>query len=171
MNYTPPAPTQGLNGQSFEWKLDIAPIPALPATEPTWLTCPDITSLQPNPSPKTTDGTTYANRGQDDTATIGETFTIGYDAKVVKNNEGKVAPYLSLLIAAAQANVSGGDPTKKVIKARVYHEWIEELSWELSVEVSFQRKNTGNADVEFLTFTLTGKGDRKIVPNPALATF
>lgn len=169
MPYTPPAPTQGVNGTSFEWKLDVAAVPVSPA-EPTWLTCPDITSLQPSSSPKTADGTTYANRGQDDTPVIGETFTVGYDSKLVKNTAGEPAPYLSLLLAAAQANLPGGDATKKVIKARVYHEWIEELSWEFTAEVSFQRKNTGNAEVEFLSFTLTAKGDRKVVPNPALVT-
>ncbi|UOQ58096.1 hypothetical protein MUN78_04420 [Leucobacter allii] len=167
MPFTPAPPTPGINGNSYEWHLDVASIPV--TGEPAFLNCPDITALQPNPAPKTTDGSTYANRGQDDTSVIGETFTVGYDAKVVKNSEGKVAPYLGLLIAAAQANLEGGDPTKKVLKARVYHEWIEELSWEFTAEVSFQRKNTGNADTEFLSFTLTSKGDRKIVPNPALA--
>lgn len=170
MVYTPPKPTQGQNGQSFEFKLDVATIPTAPTTEYVWLPGPDITGLQPNAAPKTADGTTYANRGQDDTPTVGETFTVAVDAKVVKNSEGKVAPYLSLLIAAAQATLKGGDPSKKVIAARVYHEWIEELSWQFTAEVSFQRKNTGNAEVEFLSFTLTSKGDREVVANPALVT-
>ncbi|QIK63836.1 hypothetical protein G7068_12020 [Leucobacter viscericola] len=169
MVYTPPAPTKGVNGQSYEFKLDVAAIPEGSA-EYVWLPGPDITGLQPNASPKTADGTTYANRGQDDTPTVGETFTIAFDAKAVKNTEGKLAPYMSLLIAAAQANLKGGDPTKKVIAARVYHEWVEELSWQLTAEVSFQRKNTGNADIEFFSFTLTSKGDREVVPNPALTT-
>lgn len=167
--FEPAPPTKGTNGQSYEWHLDIAAVLAGGGT-PTYMQCPDITALNPNGSPKTADGTTYANRGQDDISTIGETFTVGYDTKVVKNAEGTVAPYLALLISAAQANVPGGDPSKKVIKARVYHEWIEEFSYEFTAEVSMQRKNTGNADTEFLSFTLTSKGDRKIVPNPALAT-
>ncbi|WP_449281254.1 phage tail tube protein [Leucobacter sp.] len=168
MSFTPPAPTQGLNGQSYEYHCDVAAMPIAPA-EPTWLTAPDITGLQPNPSPKTADGTTYANRGQDDVSTIGETFTVVFDAKAVKNSSGEVQPFISLLLAAAQSHLKGGDPTKKVVKVRVYHEWIEELSWEFTAEVSFQRKNTGNADIEFFTFTLTSKGDREVVPNPALA--
>ena len=88
----------------------------------------------------------------------------------MKNSEGKVQPFIAMLLAAAQANIKGGDPTKKVIKVRVYHEWIEELSWEFTAEVSFQRKNTGNADIEFFSFTLTSKGDREVVENPALVT-
>ncbi|QIK64148.1 hypothetical protein G7068_13775 [Leucobacter viscericola] len=170
MVYAPPAPTKGINGQSYEFKLDIASIPTAPETEYVWLPAPDITGLQPNASPKTADGATYANRGQDDTSTVGESFTVAFDAKAVKNAEGKLAPYLSLIIAAAQAHLDGGDHSKKVIAARVYHEWIEELSWQFTVEASFQRKNTGNADIEFLSITLTSKGDRKVVPNPALTT-
>lgn len=168
MAFTPAPPTQGLNGQSYEYHLDVAPLPVSPATEPTWLRAPDITGLQPTPAPKTADGSTYANRGQDDTSTVGETFTATVDVKLVKNEAGKVQPFAALLIAAAQAHLEGGDPTKKVIAVRVYHEWIEELSWELTAEVSFSRKNTGNADIEFLSFTLTSKGDRKVVANPAL---
>lgn len=167
-DFTPAPPTQGLNGQSYEFHLDVAPLPEAPETEPTWLRGPDVTGLQPTPSPKTADGTTYANRGQDDVSTVGETFTLTFDAKAVKNSEGKVQAFIALLIAAAQAHLDGGDATKKVIAARVYHEWIEELSWEFTAEVSFTRTNTGNADIEFFTFTLTSKGDRKVVPNPAL---
>lgn len=167
MTYTPPAPTEGVNGASYELKLDIAPLVTSP-TVPSWLVCPDITALQPNPQPKTADGATYANRGQDAPVALGEGFTLGYDVKVVRNSEGKVAPYLGLLLAASNATLPGGDPTKKIIMARAYHEWIEELAWEFTAEVSFQRKNTGNADVEFLSFTLTAQGDRKVIANPAL---
>lgn len=170
MSFTPTPPTQGLNGQSYEYHCDVASLPVSPATEPVWLKCPDVTGMQPNGSPKTADGTTYANRGQDDVSTVGETFTTAFDAKAVKNSAGKVQPFISLLLAAAQAHLKGGDATKKVIMARVYHEWIEELSWEFTAEVSFTRKNTGNAEIEFFSFTLTSKGDREVVPNPALAT-
>ncbi len=167
MVYTPPAPTEGVNGNSYEFKLDVAPLVSAP-TEPSWLVCPDITTLQPNPQPKTADGGTYAHRGQDAPVGMGEAFTLGYDAKVIRNSEGKVAPFMALLLAASNASLPGGDPSKKVIMARVYHEWIEELAWQLSAEVSFQRKSTGNADVEFFSFTLTGQGDRKVIANPAL---
>lgn len=169
-DFTPAPPTQGQNGQSYEFHCDVAALPAAPETEPTWLRAPDVTGMNPSASPKTADGTTYANRGQDDVSTVGETFTTVFDAKAVKNTTGDVQPFISLLLAAAQAHLKGGDPTKKVIKARVYHEWIEELSWEFTAEVSFSRKNTGNADIEFFSFTLTSKGDREVVPNPALTT-
>lgn len=170
MVFTPAPPTQGQNGQSYEFHCDVAVLPALPATEPTWLRAPDVTGMNPAGSPKTADGTTYANRGQDDVSTVGETFTTVFDAKAVKNTAGEVQAFIALCLAAAQAHLKGGDPTKKVIMARVYHEWIEELSWQFTAEVSFTRKNTGNADIEFFTFTLTSKGDREIVENPALVT-
>ncbi|MHA3724320.1 phage tail tube protein [Leucobacter sp. HY1910] len=169
MAFTTPTPTKGLNGQSYEYHCDVAAVPTTPDTV-TWLSAPDITGLQPNASPKTADGSTYANRGQDDVSTVGETFTVAFDAKAVKNAEGKVQPFIGLLIAAAQSHLDGGDPTKKIVQVRVYHEWIEELAWEFTAEVSFQRKNTGNADIEFFSFTLTSKGDRKVIANPALVS-
>ena len=169
MSFTPAPPTQGQNGQSYEYHCDVASLPTSPQTEKSWLRAPDVTGLNPTSSPKTADGGTYANRGQDDQSTVGETFNVVFDAKAVKNADGKVQPFISLLIAAAQSHIKGGDPTKKVIAVRVYHEWIEELSWEFTAEVSFQRKNTGNAEIEFFAFTLTSKGDRAVVPNPALA--
>lgn len=170
MPFTPAPPTQGLNGQTYEYHCDVAALPTLPATEPTWLRAPDVTAMQPDPAKKTADGGTYANRGQDDQSTVGESFKFTFDAKAVKNSEGKVQPFISLLLAAAQAHLEGGDASKMVIAARVYHEWIEELSWEFTAEVSFTRKDTSNAGIEFFSFTLTSKGDRKVVPNPALAT-
>lgn len=105
MPFTPTPPTQGLSGQSYEFHLDVAPLPVSPETEPTWLRAPDVTGMNPAGAPKTADGTTYANRGQDDVSTVGETFTTAVDVKLVKSSSGTVQPFAALLIAAAQAHL------------------------------------------------------------------
>lgn len=161
------APTQGTNANSYEWILDLAPVPAGAGT-PVWLNYPDVTAVQPNGTPKTSDGSTYANKGQEDVSTVGETFNLSLDGKIVKNDDGETMPVVSLLIDAADAHLEGGDPTKKVILARYYHYSIPELAYEFSAEVNWSRKNTGNADIEFFSFTLTSKGDRKKITNPAI---
>ena len=162
------APSQGANAASYEWILDLAAVPVSPETEPSWIVYPDIKDVQPNAADKTADGTTYANKGQDDVATIGETFTLALNAKLVKNSDGEVHPAMKLLLDAANSKLPGGDATKKVIKARYYHYSVAELAYEFSAEVSWSRANTGVADVEFLAVTLTSKGDRKVITNPAL---
>lgn len=166
-NPTDVKPTQGINASSFEWLLDIALVPVSPAA-PSWLNYPDITALQPNGTPKTSDGTTYANKGQDDVSTIGESFNLALNGKIVKNALGEAMPVVSLLIDAADAHLDGGDPSKKVILARYYHFSIPDLAYEFSAEVNWARQNTGNADNEFFSFTLTSKGDRKKISNPAV---
>ncbi|MFA5608312.1 MAG: IPT/TIG domain-containing protein [Leucobacter sp.] len=160
-------PTQGTNASSYEWILDVAAVP-VGAADPDWITFPDITALQPNQSDRTSDGSTYANKGQEDTAVIGETFNLALNAKPVKNALGEIHPALALLLAAANAKIPGGDASKRTILARYYHYDIPDLAYEYTCEVSWTRANTGNADVEFFSFTLTSKGDRKVITNPAL---
>ena len=162
------APTQGTNASSYEWILDLAAMPVAPETEPDYIAYPDIKDVQPNASDKTADGTTYANKGQDDVSVIGETFTLALNAKLLKNSAGEIHPAMKLLLDAANSKLPGGDPSKKVIMCRYYHYWVEELAYEFSAEVSWSRANTGVADVEFLNVTLTSKGDRKLIDNPAL---
>lgn len=161
-------PTQGLNANSYEWILDLATRPVAPETEPTWINFPDITAVQSNATDRTSDGTTYAHKGQESLDVIGESFTLQLNAKLVKNSDGELHPAMALLIEAANAKLEGGNPEMREILARYYHYWVPELAYEYTCEVSWTRANTGNADVEFLQVTLTSKGDRKVIENPAL---
>lgn len=162
------APTQGLTASSYEWILEVGVIPTTPGAPIDWLTYPDITALQPNPTDRTSDGSTYANKGQEDTSIIGESFNLSLNAKVVKNQDGDLHPALALLVEAANAKLPGGNPARKVIAARFYHYSIASMAYQYTAEVSWTRANTGNADNEFLSLTLSAKGDRRVIPNPAL---
>lgn len=162
------APTRGTNASSYEWILDVGIRPLNPADPVDYLTIPDITALQPNASPTTSDGTTYANKGQQDQVTIGEGFNLAVNVKVVTDASGEVIPGLALLIEAANAMLDQDRAADRVISVRWYHYKIPNLAYEFTAEVNWTRANTGNTDNEFLSFTLTSKGDRKSIANPAL---
>lgn len=160
-------PTQGTNASSYEWLLDVAPMP-IANEDPDFILFPDITALQPNQTDRTSDGATYAHKGQEANDVIGESFNLSLNAKLVKNAAGEVHPALAVILASANAKLPGGDPSKKIFKARYYHYWVPELAYEYTCEATWSRANTGNADNEFLSVTLTSKGDRKLIDNPAL---
>ncbi len=163
------APTRGTNRSSYEWILEVAAVPE-GSTTPTWLLIPDITALQPNSTPTQTEGGTYANKGQQSQDTIGEGFSLSVNAKVITDEDGEVVPGLELLIDAANALLDQARAGERVIKVRYYHYEIASLAYEMTAEVNWTRANTGNSDNEFMSFTLTSKGDRKVITNPALAS-
>lgn len=153
------APTQGDNGNSFEWIWDIAASPATPV----WLNVPDITGLNPSAPPKQKDDTTYANKGQSSQAKTGEDWTMQVQVKGVKDETGEFQPELLVLINAADSN--GAD---NVIGYRYYHATSAVLAYQGTAGVEWTRANTDNDSIEFFSFTLTGKGDRTKITNPAV---
>lgn len=152
------APTQGDNGNSFEWLWDISS----DTESPTWLNVPDITGLTPAAPPKLKDDTTYANKGQTSQTKTGEDFTLQVQVKGVKDETGEFQPELIALITAAD---STGDDN--VIAYRYYHATSAALAYQGTATVEWTRANTDNDSVEFFSFTLTGRGDRVKITNPA----
>jgi hypothetical protein len=156
-------PTAGDVGNSFEWLWDITAEPTAP--EPVWTNVPDITGLQPNPSPKFKDGTTYANKGATSQSKTGEDFALQVQVKGVKDVAGEFQPELVILIEAADS--IGAD---NVIGYRYYHATSAVLAYQGTAACNWSRVNTGNDDIEFFQFELTGQGDRLKIDNPALET-
>ncbi|WP_349862673.1 phage tail tube protein [Leifsonia sp. WHRI 6310E] len=153
------APTQGDNGNSFEWLWDICADPA----NPVWINVPDITGLNPSAPPKQKDDTTYANKGQTSQAKTGEDWTMQVQVKGVRDNAGEFQEELLILIAAADA-IGGSN----VIGYRYYHATSPSLAYEGTAGVEWTRANTDNDSIEFFQFTLTGKGDRQKIANPGV---
>lgn len=155
------APTAGDVGNSFEWIWDITSDATAPT--PTWLNVPDITGLNPAPAPKFKDGSTYANKGQTSQSKTGEDFTLSVQVKGVRDVTGEFQPELLVLIEAADA--IGAD---NVIGFRYYHATSAALAYQGTAAVRWTRANTGNDDIEFFSFELTGQGDRVKIANPGL---
>lgn len=166
-NATDVAPTRGTNRSSYEWIMEVGLLPADPGDPIDYQLIPDITALQPNSTPTQTDGGTYANKGQQSQDTVGEGFNLTVNVKVVTDEDGDVIPGLTFLIEAANAMLDQERAGERVVAIRYYHYKIANLAYEFTAEVNWTRANTGNADNEFLSFTLTAKGDRKPITNPA----
>ncbi len=161
------APTRGTNRSSYEWIMEVGVLPADPGDPIDFELVPDITALQPNSTPTQTDGATYANKGQQSQDTVGEGFNLAVNVKVVTDDAGDVIPGLNILIEAANALLDAERRGEAVVAIRYYHYQIANLAYEFTAEVGWTRANTGNADNEFMSFTLTAKGDRKSITNPA----
>lgn len=153
------APTQGDNGNSFEWLWDICADPA----NPVWINVPDITGLNPSAPPKQKDDTTYANKGQTSQAKTGEDWTMQVQVKGVKDLAGEFQDELLILINAADAIGQSN-----VIGYRYYHATSPSLAYQGTAGVEWTRANTDNDSIEFFSFTLTGKGDRAKITNPGV---
>ncbi|MGI6878837.1 phage tail tube protein [Microbacterium sp. gxy059] len=157
------APTQGDTGNTFEWIWDITADPFI--EDPTYLNVPDITGLTPAAPPKLQDSTTYANKGQTSQSKTGEDFTMQVQVKGVKDETGEFQPELVALIEAAD-----GIASDNIIGYRYYHATSKALAYAGTAAVNWSRVNTGNDGIEFFQFDLTGQGDRRKIPNPALET-
>lgn len=159
-SFTDVAPTQGDNGNSFEWLWDVC---ADPTADPkVYLNIPDITGLNPAAPPTLQDDTTYANKGKKSQAKIGEDWSMQVQIKGVKDDTGEFQPELLVLIAAADPDSDG------IVGYQYYHATSAALAYEGTAVVEWTRANTDNASTEFFSFTLTGRGDRHKITNPAL---
>lgn len=157
------APTQGDNGNSFEWLWDIASfVPNDPA--PSWVNVPDITGLDPKPTNQMKDDTTYANKGKTSQAKTGEDFTLSVQVKGVKDLTGEFQPELLILLAATDPDSDG------IIRYRYYHATSPSLAYEGTAVVEASRANTDNNSTEFFSFSMTGRGDRTKITNPGVTT-
>lgn len=154
------APTQGDQGNSFEWLWDIN---IGTAQAPVWVNIPDIKGLTPNATPDMKDGSTYANKGSKSQSKAGEDFTLGVQVKGVKDLTGEFQSYVIALIEAA--DTTGG---ANVIGYRYYHATSAALAYEGTASVNWSRVNTDVADIEFFSFDLSGQGDRHKIVNPGV---
>lgn len=157
------APTQGDNGNSFEWLWDIASY--TPGDDnPEWLNVPDITGLDPKPTNQMKDDTTYANKGKTSQAKTGEDFTLGVQVKGVKDLTGEFQPELLVLLAATDPDADG------IIRYRYYHATSPSLAYQGTAVVEASRANTDNNSNEMFSFNMTGRGDREKITNPGVTT-
>lgn len=163
MPVTTPAPTVGSPANSYElvWDIDTGT-----AETPTWVNIPDITGVNPSATPKLQDTATYANHGNEAMSKTGETFTASFDVLAVRDSAGEFQAELLALLALSAPETRG---QAAVGHFRYYDEMGASYAFEFSGTVQDTRKNTGNADPAFFSFTITGKGERKTIVNPNIA--
>lgn len=157
---TIPAPTPGTPANSYELVWDIN---TGTSTTPVWKNIPDITGVNPQASPKLQDRATYANHGNDAQSKVGESFTASFDVLAVRDEAGEFQVELLALLALSAPETRGD---AAVGHFRYYDELGATYAYEFHGSVQDTRKNTGNGDTGFYSFTITGNGDRKSIVNP-----
>lgn len=157
---TIPTPTAGSVANSYElcWDINTGTKDA-----PVWTNIPDITGINPQPSPKMTDVTTYANHGSDNQTKTGESFTAAFDVQAIRDATGEFQPELLALLALSAPETRGD---AAVGHFRYYDELGASYAFEFTGTVQDTRKNTGNSDPSVFSFSITSKGDRKSIANP-----
>lgn len=155
-----PLPAGTVLGKSFEYGIDVK-------LGGVWQAIRRISGWQPAYPPATTDTTTYDDLGNPNTDVTGRGFTGAFTVQGNRSlTTGLYLPELEAILAAAK-----GKGEQAVLEVRWYHK--PEIgtpnptdAGTAVVTVEASRQNTGNADIEVYSVTLTGKGEFTPITNP-----
>lgn len=147
-------PTDGTPGNAYELGLDVEIGAA-------WVNVPDITALNPSPTPQTRNRSTYAAKGQPKPTTFARGMTLGFNVEQVRDEAGQYQEELQYLLDKAALL---GDDNK--IRARFFDTIGADYAYEAEWSVEHSRPNTGDTDAGFFGFTLTATSTPEKIPNP-----
>ena len=159
-----PLPVDTTLGKSFEYGLDINL-----GTDgaPSWQPIRRISAWSPTYPPTETDATTYDDLGSENNEVTGRSFATSFTVQGNRSlTTGLYLPEVEKLLAASK-----GIGAAAVVDIRWYHK--PEVGTPNPTDagrayctVAFTRQNTGNADNEVFSATLTGKGKFTPIANP-----
>ena len=162
-----PLPAGTALGKSFEYGLDInLGTVAVPA----WQTVRRISGFAPSYPPITADVQSYDDRGATNEDVTGRSFALAFTMQVNRSvTTGLMLPEAEKLFAADKG--TGGNA---VVQVRWYHKPDSGVAspndaFTGYATVSLTRQNTGNAETEWWSVALTGKGSFTAITNPAVA--
>lgn len=159
-----PLPADTTLGKSFEYGLDVN---LGTSGSPSWQPVRRMSAWSPSYPATETDASTYDDLGADNSEVTGRSFNTSFTVQANRSlTTGQYLPEVEALMAAAKAIGEAA-----VIEVRWYHK--PEFgtpnpsdAGRAYVTVSISRQNTGNADNEVLSVTLTGKGKFTPIENP-----
>ncbi|UCR89247.1 phage tail tube protein [Mycetocola spongiae] len=158
-SYADVKPTVGDIANSFEYMFDIN---TGTIAAPVWVNVPDITGLNPQPTPKLKDIATYAHKGSSAQVKVGNDFALDFNLLKIRDKTGEFQPEWLALKAAADAKGEANN-----IGIRWYDALGASDAYQGVAAVSRgNRPSTGNDDVEFDNFSLAGVGEIKPIANP-----
>ena len=155
-----PLPAGTTMGRSFEYGLDIN---LGTYAAPSWRTCRRMSGWAPAFAAVKSPASTYDDRGNPNEDVTGRAFSAGF---TIQGNRdlatGLYLPELEAILAASKGTVEGA-----TLDVRYYHKPDSGTpspndAGRATVTVEASRQNTGDADVEVWSVSLTGKG--KVVP-------
>ena len=159
-----PLPAGSSLGKSFEYGIDIN----LGTTAaPVWQPLRRISEFQPTYPATTTDVASYDDRGAPNEDINGRGFSLAFTMQVNRSLTTGLALAEAEKIFAASKGIGSG----AVVEVRWYHKPDagtpnpnDSFTGFATVEVT--RQNTGNADAEWWSVTLAGKGKYVKITNP-----
>lgn len=151
-------------GKSYEYGLDINL--GTPA-DPSWQPVRRISGWAPQFAEVTGDIASYDDLGSENEEVTGRNFSGSFTVQANRSlTSGLYLPEVEALVAASRAK---GE--QAIVEVRFYHK--PEVgtphptdAGQAFVRVAITRQNTGNADNEIFSVTLTGKGPYTPIPNP-----
>lgn len=160
-DYADVVPTEGSVAQSYEYIVDVAPVPVAPA-EKVYVNVPDISAFNPQFPAQLQDITTYANKGQTAQTKTGSAPTASFNILKIRDNTGEFqAEWLTLKNAS--------DKTGK--DNLVYLRWYDALGASDAYEGLFlvtrdARPETGAQGPGWDAFTFAAAGPILPIVNP-----
>lgn len=157
-------PTVGSVAQSYEYIVDVAPVPVGNA-EKQYVNVPDINQFNPQFPAQLQDITTYANKGQQAQTKVGSAPTAAFNILKIRDNTGEFQPEWLLL---KQASDAVGENNL------VYLRWYDALGASDSYEGLFlvtrdARPENGAQGPGWDAFTFAAAGPILPIANPVLA--
>lgn len=159
-----PLPAETSLGKSFEYGLDIQ---TGTSETPEWTTVRRISGWTPSFPPTTQDVATYDDRGATSEEVTARSFSASFTVQGNRSlTTGKYLPEVEALLAAAR-----GVGAAAVAEVRWYHKPDvgtpdPDDAGSALVTVDMTRQNTGNAEIESFSVTLTGRGRAQAITNP-----
>lgn len=161
---TPVLPAGTTLGKSFEYGLDLN---LATFAAPSWQSCRRISAWAPTFPRVTSDVATYDDRGAPNEDVSGRGFAGAFTIQANRDLEtGLYLPEVEKLLLASR---SKGELA--VVDVRFYHKPAigtpnPNDAGRALATVEITRQNTGNADTEVFTVSLSGKGEYMPIANP-----
>lgn len=154
-------------GFSYEYAVDID-VSADPMT-PSWQRIRFISAVDPQVTPVTEDAATYDDKGAPNEVKLSESWTLGFTVQQHRQSDGTYLPEVEKLLELSRPDAVGNAATGRF-------RWYDypnqgtpnpDEAYEGDATVAVNRGQTGNASIGGWSVTLTGRGRRRSIPNPA----
>ena len=159
-----PLPADTTLGRSFEYGIDVN---LGTYASPSWQPVRRISGWAPSFPPVATDVSTYDDRGAPNEDVTGRGFAASFTVQANRSQStGRYLPELEAILAASKAILGGA-----TLDVRFYHKPDVGAAHptdagRIAVRVEASRQNTGNAEAESWSVSLTGKGRVLDIANP-----
>jgi hypothetical protein len=153
-NWDTLTPTDGTPGNAFELGIDVK-------IGESWPNIPDITAVNPTPSPQTRNRSSYAAKGRPVPTVFARGMGLSFNVEIVRDDAGQFQDELQYLLD--KSALLGDD---NIVTVRFFDTLGADYAYEAEWTIEHGRANTGDTDAGFFSFTLTATSDPQKITNP-----